>query len=179
MNGHTLTDGVVILAPLTAEDATEWLAGQDEEQVRWFELARQEQLSDAQCFISERMESWRTMENHRHWGIQFVDSRTLLGGVEVRPVGDSEVNLSYVVFPPFRQRGVARRASLLALSYAADTMGAETAVIRILLGNEFSMKLAKSLGATYAGEEPSYAGDTFKVFRLSLGTSCASDSSHD
>jgi hypothetical protein len=26
-----LTDDVVILAPLTGEDATEWLAGQDEE----------------------------------------------------------------------------------------------------------------------------------------------------
>ena len=165
-----MTDGVVILAPVTAEDATERLAGQDEGQVRWFELARPAQLSEVQCFISERMGSWRTMGNHRHWGIRFVDSTTLLGGVEVRPLVDSEVNLSYAIFPAFGRRGVARRASLLALSYAADTMGAETAVIRILPSNESSMNLARSLGATYAGEEPSYAGDTFKVFKLSLGT---------
>ena len=97
----------------------------------------------------------------------------------MQPLGDSEVNLSYVVFPPFRRRRIARRASLLALSYAADTMGAETAVIRMLPGNEFSMKFAKSLGATYAGEEPSFAGDTFKVFKLSLGTLSVSHSSHD
>jgi RimJ/RimL family protein N-acetyltransferase len=168
MSGVVLSDGAVVLAPLTQDDAADWLAGEDEELVRWFELGRSSQLSDARLFIAERIESWRNMGDRRHWGIRLVDSPILAGAVEVRQLAHSEVNLAYLVFPPFRNRGIARRASLLALRYAAEQMGARTAVIRTLPGNERSLKLATSLGAVPSGEEPSYAGGVFQVFRLDL-----------
>jgi RimJ/RimL family protein N-acetyltransferase len=168
VNGVTLSDGVLDLSPLKSEDAEAWLAGQDEEEIRWFEMAGPSQLSDAQRFIAERIESWRDLGAGRHWGIRFVGSPVLMGGVEVRQLADSEVNLAYVVFPPYRHRGLARRASLLALRYAAEEMGARTAVIRTLPGNEYSLKLAASLGGVYSGEEPSYAGAVFKVLRVDL-----------
>lgn len=63
MSDHVLTDGVVVLTPLAPDDAPEWLAGEDEEQLRWFEAPRPALLSDFEEFISSCQESWRT--NHR------------------------------------------------------------------------------------------------------------------
>ena len=108
------------------------------------------------------------MGSHRHWGIRKVDSEILLGGVDVRDIGGAEVNLSYVVFPQFRRDGVARGAALLALAYAARSMGAKTAIIKMLPDNLASVNLAQGLGAKYVGEEPSNAGQIFKIFMLSL-----------
>jgi len=168
VTNHTLTDGVLVLDPLSAEDAPEWLEGEDEEQRRWFEAPRPAQLSDVEDFIVSCQESWRTMGDHRHWGIRRVDSTLLLGGVDLRAIGHDEVNLSYVVFPEFRRNGVARRASRLALNYASTSMGAKTAIIKMLVGNVSSLNLALSLGARYQREEPSDAGGTFQVLSLKL-----------
>jgi RimJ/RimL family protein N-acetyltransferase len=168
MSNELLTDGVLVLKPLVADDAPEWLAGEDDEQIRWFEAPRPARLSDVQRFIAECQESWSTMGSHRHWGIRKVDSEILLGGVDVRDLGDAEVNLSYVVFPRFRRDGVASGAALLALRYAVRSMGAKTAVIKMLRDNLASVNLAKGLGAVYVGDEPSDAGRTFNVSTLSL-----------
>jgi len=168
MSDELLTDGVLVLKPLIAGDASEWLAGEDDEQIRWFEAPRPAQLSDVQRFIAECQESWRTMGRHRHWGIRRVDSEILLGGVDVRDIGDAEVNLSYVVFPQFRRDGVARGAAFLALAYAARSMGARTAIIKMLPGNLASLNLAQGLGAKYVGDESSDASRTVKVFTLCL-----------
>jgi RimJ/RimL family protein N-acetyltransferase len=170
MFGETLTDGVVVLEPLVADDAEKWLAGEDEEQLRWFEAPRAAELSDVQRFIISCQNSWRTMGDHRHWGIRRSESAVLVGGVDLRVLGDGEVNLSYVVFPQFRRQGIARRASLLALNYATKSLGSRCAVIKMLPGNVSSKNLARSLGAHYTGDEPSDAGRMFEVFMLTLPT---------
>jgi RimJ/RimL family protein N-acetyltransferase len=157
-----------MLDPLVADDALEWLAGEDEEQRRWFEAPRPAQLSDVEEFIASCQDSWRTMGDHRHWGIRKVDSQLLMGGVDLRIIGIDQVNLSYVVFPQYRRNGVARRASRLALNYASTSMGAKTAIIKMLLGNVSSRNLAFSLGAHYLREELSDAGGKFQVFCLNL-----------
>jgi RimJ/RimL family protein N-acetyltransferase len=168
MNNVVLTDGVFVLKPLVAGEASEWLAGEDDEQIRWFEALRSSRLSDVQRFIAECQESWSTMGTYRHWGIRKTGSEILLGGVDVRDLGDDEVNLSYVVFAQFRRDGVARGAALLALRYAERSMGARRAVIKMLPDNLASVNLAKGLGAVYVGDEPSDAGAMFSVFTLFL-----------
>lgn len=95
----SLTDGVVTLRPLATKDAPAWLEGEDEEQRRWFEAPRPSQLSDVEQFIADCQESWRTMGNHRHWGIWSRDPDVLVGGIDLRALGNDEVNLSYLVFP--------------------------------------------------------------------------------
>jgi len=165
---HVLTDGVLVLKPLVAEDASEWLAGEDDEQLRWFQAPRPAQLSDVHRFIASCQESWRTLASHRHWAIRRVDSSALLGGVDVRELENDQVNLSYLVFPSFRRQGVARRASHLALTYAATSMGSTTAIIKMLPGNVNSRNLAHALGAHYFGEEPSDGGESFQVFEVDL-----------
>ena len=168
MVDHALTDGVLILNPLMLDDASEWLAGEDEEQLRWFEAPRPAELSDVQHFIASCQESWRTMGSHRHWGIRRVGSLELLGGVDLRALGIDQVNLSYVVFPQFRRHGVARRASVLALDYAMTSMGTKAVIIKMLTANVSSRNLALGLGAHYLREEPSDGGETFQVFEVNL-----------
>ena len=168
MVGETLSDGVLLLEPLVVDDAEEWLAGEDEEQWRWFEAPRPAQLLDVQNFIVSCQESWRIMGDHRHWGIRRLGTEFLLGGVDLRVLGNDEVNISYVVFPQYRRQGIARRALRLALNYAVTSMGARTVVIKMLQENVNSKNLALSLGAIYTGEEPSDAGKTFEVFKMNL-----------
>ena len=93
----SMTDGVVMLRPLATNDAPAWLAGEDEEQRRWFEAPRPSQLHDVQRFIAECQTSWRMMGSLRHWGIWSLEPDVLVGGVELRSLESDEVNLSYLV----------------------------------------------------------------------------------
>lgn len=168
MPAPILTDDVVMLRPLATNDAPAWLAGEDEEQRRWFEAPRPSQLDDVQRFIAECQTSWRTMGSLRHWGIWSLDPHVLVGGVELRALENHEVNLSYLVFPGQRRRGFAFRAARLALEYARTSLGAQAVVIKMLKGNDSSRNVALALGAHYVGDELSDGGATFNVFRLRL-----------
>jgi ribosomal-protein-alanine N-acetyltransferase len=170
MAAKDLADELIVLSPLGPGDADAWLAGQDEEQIRWFEFPRYAEMEDVQRFISETRESWRNSSGHWYWGIRAMSDGSLLGGVDLRDLGNSEVNVSYVIFPNYRNQGYAKRASILALGYARDTLGAKTAVMKMLPGNRFSMKLARSLGGNYVGNEPSDAGSEFMIFKLDLAS---------
>jgi RimJ/RimL family protein N-acetyltransferase len=164
----TLIDGDLDLRPLAVDDATEWLAGEDDEQIRWFEAPRPAQLSDVEAFISNCRESWRTMCDHRHWAIRRVDAPEIVGGIDLRKLDSDEVNVSYVVFPRFRHQGIAFRASELVLNYAVVKMAAKVAVFKMLPENVHSRSVAIGLGAEFSGEEPSNAGATFQVFKLRI-----------
>ena len=113
----------------------------------------------------------------RQWAVCDPASGRILGGVEVRDLGDGDVNLSYVVFPFARRRGVATRAAGLALAYTAAEMGAKNAMVKVLAGNAASAGVARGLGAVEVGTEPSDAGGTFVVFRLALSIGDASRAS--
>ena len=168
VTGPVLTDGVVRLRQLTAADAAEWLAGEDEELIRGFESPRPSTREDVDQAIERWTEWWRTGGPVRHWAICDIDGATILGGVEIRRLEGTDVNLSYVVFPAARRRGIATRAARLALDHAAAEMGARAAVIKVLEGNLASLGVARRLSAAETGRTPSDAGGTFIVFRLEL-----------
>jgi RimJ/RimL family protein N-acetyltransferase len=163
-----LGDDLIVLRQLTLGDVDEWLAGEDDEQIRWFEFPRPATRADVERAIAAWQESWATGGPVRHWGACLRATGEIAGGVEVRVLGDGDVNLSYVVFPAFRRRGVATRAARLALAYAHSSLAATTAAIRVLEGNVASLGVARTLGAVEVGGEPSDAGGRFVVFRLAL-----------
>jgi RimJ/RimL family protein N-acetyltransferase len=165
---HVITDFDIELRPIEMDDAAEWLAGEDVEQIRWFEAPRAATLSDVERFISACRRSWEILGDHRYWTIRKVDSSQILGGIDLRLLNGEEVNVSYVVFPQHRRQGIAFRAAALVLNYAVVKMGAKTAVFKMLTENVHSRSVATRLGAEYFGEEPSDAGATFQVYKLSL-----------
>jgi RimJ/RimL family protein N-acetyltransferase len=161
-----LTGRIVLLRGLELDDVDDWLAGEDEDQLRWFEVPRRSQRDDVVRAISAWRESWKVGGPVWQWGICDRPSGTIAGGVELRRIDDSTANLSYVVFSPWRRRGFALEAASHAVAYAADHLGVRNVVMKILEGNVASLALASRLGATEVGSAPSDAGGRFIVHHL-------------
>lgn len=164
------SDELITLRRLSLDDVDEWLAGQDAEQIRWFEFPRPATRLEVESAITAWQESWQDDGPVRHWGACLRSSGAIAGGVELRMLADDEVNLSYLVFPAWRRLGIATRASRLALSYGFRVLGATAAVINVLEGNAASLGVARKLGAIEVGSQPSKAQGRFLVFRLALST---------
>jgi L-amino acid N-acyltransferase YncA len=126
----------VILRGVTLDDVDAWLAGEDEEQIRWFEFPRKAQRID----VVRAITAWN-------------DSNAI-------------TNLSYLVFPAWRRRGFALEATSLAVKYAAEHLGVRTVALKILEGNVASLRTAARLGAIEVGSERSEAGGTLIVHHL-------------
>lgn len=168
MFGPVLVGASIRLQPVVLDEADEWLAGDDEEQTRWFEAPRKAALSDVVRAINEWQTSWNELGVIRHWGVRPMESDTLLGGVELRDLGNADVNLSYLVFPPYRRQGIAVEASRLAMDYAAREMGAKRVIVKMLQENDVSLAVARRLGAKPSGTGPSDAGGTFLINVIEL-----------
>jgi RimJ/RimL family protein N-acetyltransferase len=104
----------------------------------------------------------------RHWAICDQETDGIVGGLELRDVGDGRVNLSCVVFPAWRRRGVATRACRLALAYAAGAMDGRAAVFRVRQGNAAAITVARRLGATVTGMEVTEGGNITVLLRMAL-----------
>lgn len=165
-----IDSGTLRLRPPTLADAREWLAGEDDEVVRWFEFPRRSTEEDVARAIERWSESWRDLGPVRCWAICDLATTAIVGGVEVHRLDERDVNLSYFVFAPWRRRGIAAQATRLALDYAARAMGASRAIIKVLEDNVASLALVRRLGAQLAGKVPSDAGGTFLVHHLELAT---------
>lgn len=156
------------LRPPAIADAREWLAGEDDEVARWFEFPRRSTLDDVQRAIEGWNESWRIGGPVRCWAICDRVTGAITGGVELRQLDEHDINLSYWVFASWRRRGIATRGAELALEYAATSMQASRAVIKVLDGNIASLAVARQLNAQFVGTRPSDAGGTFLVFHRAL-----------
>ncbi len=167
--GPVLRADGIELRPLTVDDAAEHLAGQDDVEIAAFEFPRASVLADVVAAINTWQGSWAQGGPARNFGIRDDASGALLGNVELRIVNEGVVNLSYLVFPDFRGRGIATRAARLALAYAATEMAARTAIVRVLDWNAASLAVARAVGGREVGREPSEAGGTFVVFEAALG----------
>jgi RimJ/RimL family protein N-acetyltransferase len=165
--GRALNDGVVLLRLLTLDDVDEWLANEDEEHLRWFELppATSESVHAA---IVRWTESWETNGSRRSWGICEVRDGRLAGGVELNDLGDDSCNLSYTVFPFARRRGIATRAANIALGYAASEMGLSRAVVQVHQDNVASLGVARRLGAVPVGTQPFAGGGSEVIHHVDL-----------
>jgi RimJ/RimL family protein N-acetyltransferase len=108
------TDGVVVLSQFHPADAAVLCeADRDPEHRRRFEIpeAFVPSLEHALAVIALRAQEH--VDGTRYvFAVRDFATGTLLGGCELRPLGDGAANLSYWTYPPHRRRGVAasRRA---------------------------------------------------------------------
>src|ERR1041384_2388727 len=153
-----LTDGVIFLRPLDAEDAAEHFAGEDEEMARWVSGGRST-MADVEAFIRNNQKSWQNGGPRRAFGIFDSASNRLGGFIEVnlaRLAGPNQVNISYGVFRPWRRQGLAVRAINLMGEYLRTATDARQMVLRIVPENTASLRLAEKAGFTFCGlfDEP-------------------------
>jgi RimJ/RimL family protein N-acetyltransferase len=164
-----LSDDMVVLRQLLPDDVDDWMAGDDAEQIHWFEFPGPAPRRDVERAITAWSESGPTDGPVRHWAICDQETGGLVGGVELGDLGEGTVKLSCVVFPPWRRRGIATRACRLALAYAGAAMDCHTVSVKVLQGHVAAVALARRLGAAVTGMEVTAAGTITIVLRLDLG----------
>jgi len=144
-----LEDGTVVLRVLRPDDVAAWKQGEDDEQIRWFEAPGPAPLENIAAAIDAWRASWRTDDAVRHWGIELEGE--LVGGVELRRRPDGRCNISYLVFPVARRRGIATRAVQLASRWAFSQLAATALVAVIDERNEASRRAATAAGFALDG----------------------------
>jgi len=157
---HTpeLTDGVILLRPLTTEDAVDHFAGEDEEMAKWLSGGRST-LSNVEKAILNWQQNWQTGGPRRAFGVFDCATNRLVGFVEVnlaRIAEPGQVNVSYGVFRQWRRQGLAVRTINLMDQYLRTTTEARQIVLRIAPANVASLKFAEKAGFTFRGlfDEP-------------------------
>jgi RimJ/RimL family protein N-acetyltransferase len=163
-----LSDDVILMRPPTPDDVDEWLAGDVADQIHWFDLPGPTTRGTVERAIANWGESWRAAGTVRHWAICDRETDAIVGGVQLRDLGDGTVDLSYAVFPAWRRRGIATRACRLALSYAAGMMDRRDALFKVRQGNAAALAVARNVGATVTGLEVDNDAHISIVLRVAL-----------
>jgi RimJ/RimL family protein N-acetyltransferase len=153
VNNPKLTDGLILLPPLTADDAAEHLAGEDGEMAKWLSGGRST-LANVEAFIQKSQEQWRSGGPRRSFGIVDCATSRLIGFAEANlktGLDPGLVNVSYGVFEKWRGQGVALRAINLIAQYLRAATEARQMVIRIAPANSASIKVAEKAGFAFCG----------------------------
>ena len=153
-----LTDGVIFLRPLTEEDATDHLAGEDEDMAKWLSGGRST-LANVEKAILNWQQNWQTGGPRRAFGVFDCATNRLVGFVEVnlaRIAEPGQVNVSYGVFRQWRRQGLAVRTINLMDQYLRTATETRQIVLRIAPANVASLKSAEKAGFTFRGlfDEP-------------------------
>jgi len=148
-----LTDGVIVLRPLQLEDAQVHLAGEDEELVRWLN-GGPGTLEGVRAYIGRTLDSWAADGPHFNFGIRLADTDQLVGTMDVQLaqpyLEKDQANLAYGLYPPWRRRGLATRAVLLAVGFLERRSDLTEAVIRTAPGNQRSAAVARRAGFRFS-----------------------------
>ncbi|MFD0342396.1 GNAT family N-acetyltransferase [Streptomyces sp. NPDC127117] len=151
MHGMNLSDGVVALSPLRLDDVDAHLAGEDELLVRWLS-GEPATRAGTEAYFRHCIEQWATSGPLRAFGIRTADQQTLAGYIDLRfdvaGLEPGQANISYVLYPAWRGKGLMTRAVRLICRYAAAE-GAAQGVIRVDPGNAPSAAVARRSGFTY------------------------------
>ncbi|MFK3732297.1 GNAT family N-acetyltransferase [Streptomyces sp. NPDC088090] len=148
MHEVKLSDGIVTLSPLRPDDVEAHLAGEDELLVRWLNGGPATR-EGVEAYFRHCREQWDTAGPLRAFGIRKGADEILVGTIDLRFAGEGlapgQVNVAYGLYPSWRGRGLATRAVLLAVPYAASEGGAE-AVIQVEPENPASAAVARRAG---------------------------------
>ncbi len=141
----TLTDGMVVLRPLTLDDVPAITqACQDEAIAKWTTVPQPYHAEDALTFVSEHAPGpswWQTPT----WAL-CVGGGPWCGGIDLRPDGQGGAEVGFLVAPDARNRGLATRALRLTCRWGFAAL--DLAVIRwwAQVGNTASRSVARNVG---------------------------------
>ena len=158
------TDGVVTIRSLRVDDIDADLEAKDDEQInwlwlpghrkRWEAMTAEEQRAHALGGLAEAQGSFGTRPQWRFAAdipgaryVVYVDCDLANDHV---PAG--EVNISYSAHPNHRGRGYVTRAVRLAINFLCEHPGAREAHIIVDPRNVASLRVARSVRATEAGD---------------------------
>ena len=164
------TDGVIVIRPFVHADAEAHLAGEDDEQRKWFAFPRASTLEGVIGFIALTQSEWQTGGRQRMFAVREAATDLLIGFVELRDRGDARANISVGIHPGSRRRGYAIRAVRLASRYAEDELPVQAVVAIIDPENVGSRSVAEAAGFALEGraERWEYGEPTEEMLRYVL-----------
>lgn len=127
---RSLSDGVVTIRPMVAQDVATLIDGRDEEFHRFLGEGSAEPAPAACVIVDGEVVGWVDYDHDRSW------------------LGPTELNLGYNVFAPHRGKGYATRAVLLLMQHLERDTGWEVATLLIDPLNDRSLALAARAGFT-------------------------------
>jgi len=151
-----LTDGVLVLRKLRAEDAEAvQRACSDPVTQRWLDmLPRPYELDDARRFIDRAERDWLT--GHAAVFAITDDDDALLGAIAVQAGRTRRPFVGYWVGPWARGRGVASRSLSLIAPWAIRTLDAARLELFVEVGNAASERVAEKAGFLREGTLRAY-----------------------
>lgn len=156
-----------VLRALSPADAEAWKAGEDAEQIRWFEAPGPSPMENVAAAIREWQKGWALDGKVRHWGIW--SGERLAGGVELRVRDERRASVSYVVFPEWRGRGFAAGAVRAVSEWATNGLGVTAVVAIVDERNEHSRRVAETAGFVLEGPaKPSEYSESGAMVRYVL-----------
>lgn len=155
---RVLSDGVVTLRPIGPGDAAAYFARQDAEVVDRFEWDGPASRESLDAAIAKWVDAWDRGLDERNFAITLPHELELVGDCEVELRPEGCVNVMYVVFAPWRRRGIATRSVKLLMSYADREFPGRQLLFRIHPDNHASLAVARRAGCASNGTESSRTG---------------------
>jgi len=141
----TLTDGMVVLRPLTQDDVPEITQGcQDEAIARWTTVPQPYLTEHAQAFVTEHGPGpnwWQTPT----WAIT-VGGGPWCGTIDLRLDGQGGAEVGFMVAPGSRNRGLATRSLRLTCRWGFAAQDLQVIRWWARVGNDASRSVARSVG---------------------------------
>lgn len=151
----TLNDGVVALRPLQEKDATDHLAGEDAELVRWLS-GGPGTGETVRSYLARARQMWLHGGPVYAFAIRSAADDALAGTLEVQldqaAYGPNRANLAYGLYPAWRGMGFATRALNLTLEFLRAQSAVNLALIRVEPANVASSAVALRAGFTLTAQ---------------------------
>jgi RimJ/RimL family protein N-acetyltransferase len=151
-----LTDGTITLRPLRPADAAAHLAGEDDELVKWLNGGVGTPATVA-AHIDRAAAMWAAGGSIFNFGIRTAATDTLAGAIDVQLdqpyAANNQANLAFGLYPPWRGRGRATRAVLLAVRFLLQHTHIEEALIRVDPHNSASAAVARRAHFRHIGKD--------------------------
>jgi RimJ/RimL family protein N-acetyltransferase len=145
---RTITDGEITLAPYSADDASTHFRAEDEEMRYRFSAPRLATLESTRAAVA------RWIAGHESGGPYAyaikLQTRSLIGGCELRVATENTAYISYWIFLQFRRKGYATKAVGL-LGRVACILGIRHLEAHIDRDNYPSLRVVERAGFVYSG----------------------------
>jgi RimJ/RimL family protein N-acetyltransferase len=150
-----LTDGTITLRPLRPADAAAHLAGEDDELAKWLNGGVSTPAT-VRTHIDRAAAMWAADGPTFNFGIRTAATDILVGTIDIQLhqpyAADNQANLAFGLYPPWRGRGIATRAVLLALRFLLQHTDIDEALIRVDPRNTASAAVAERAHFRHIGK---------------------------
>jgi RimJ/RimL family protein N-acetyltransferase len=144
--GPVTADEIIELHRFEPTDVPAHLAGEDDEQRRWFGFPAPSTEGSVRAAFRRWDLDWGRGGRTRAFAAREASSGDLVGGCEIQLKSDRVAQLSYWIFPSFRRRGYARRVITQATRFAFDRLDVVRMEIFVEVDNGASNAVAASAG---------------------------------